>query len=192
MIFTRDERFSSVTVSSSGEDAVEKTKELKPDVILMDINLPGINGFEATKLIKQYSPDSKILGVSLHSEPAYARKMMQWGAMGYITKNSHREEMLTAIFEISEGKKYICDEIKTLLVQEQLIGEEINTGISSLSERELEIVKHITKGASSKEIAVTLNISVKTVEVHRYNILRKLKLKNAAALVNFANKYQAN
>jgi mannan endo-1,4-beta-mannosidase len=150
----------------------------------------GMNGIEATQLIRKFSPGSKILGVSLHTQPTYARKMIQKGAMGYVTKNSSREEMFKAIMEVQNGRKYICDEIKNILSEQVISGEDQQGGLNSLSQREIEIIAFIKKGHSSKEIADSLNISVKTVEVHRYNILKKLNLKNAAALVNFINNSQ--
>lgn len=189
-ILNTDPRFTVVAESGSGEEAVELAKNLRPMIVIMDINLPGMNGIEATQLIRKFSPGSKVLGVSLHTQPTYARKMMQKGAMGYVTKNSSREEMFKAIMEIQGGKKYICDEIKNILSEQVISGEDQNTGLNSLSQREIEIISYIKKGNSSKEIAEALNISVKTVEVHRYNILKKLNLKNAAALVNFINNSQ--
>jgi DNA-binding NarL/FixJ family response regulator len=190
-ILNTDPRFKVIAESGSGEDAVEMAKQLRPQIVIIDINLPGMNGIEATQLIRKYSPGSRILGVSLHTQPTYARKMIQKGAMGYVTKNSSREEMFKAILEIQAGRKYICEEIKNIL-SEQVIGggEDSQGGLNSLSQREIEIITFIKKGNSSKEIADTLNISVKTVEVHRYNILKKLNLKNAAALVNFINNSQ--
>jgi DNA-binding NarL/FixJ family response regulator len=189
-ILNSDERFKVVAECGSGEDAVEKARELHPDIVIMDINLPGINGIEATEQIKKISPGSKILGVSLHTQPTYARKMMQKGALGYVTKNSSREEMFKAIMEVNSGKKYVCDEIKNILSDQIISGDEEQTGLNALSQREIEIISFIRKGFSSKEIADQLDISVKTVEVHRYNILKKLNLKNAAALVNFINNSQ--
>lgn len=189
-ILNTDPRFNVVAESGSGEEAVELAKKLRPNIVIMDINLPGINGIEATQQIRKFSPGSKILGVSLHTQPTYARKMMQKGAMGYVTKNSSREEMFKAILEIQAGKKYICDEIKNILSEQVISGDDQQTGLNSLSQREIEIISYIKKGNSSKEIADQLNISVKTVEVHRYNILKKLNLKNAAALVNFINNSQ--
>jgi DNA-binding NarL/FixJ family response regulator len=174
----------------SAEDAIELAKQLRPHVVIMDINLPGMNGIEATSLIRKYAPTTKVLGVSLHTQPTYARKMIQKGAMGYVTKNSSREEMFRAIKEVHEGRKYICQEIKNILSEQMINGEEADGGINSLSARELEIIARIRKGDSSKEIAESLSISVKTVEVHRYNILHKLKLKNTAALINFINNSQ--
>jgi two-component system invasion response regulator UvrY len=189
-ILNTDARFSVVAECGSGEDAVERAKSLRPNIVIMDINLPGINGIEATQQIRKFSPGTRILGVSLHTQPTYARKMMQKGAMGYVTKNSSREEMFKAIMEIQAGKKYICDEIKNILSDQVISGDDPQTGLNSLSQREIEIISYIKKGFSSKEIADSLSISVKTVEVHRYNILKKLNLKNAAALVNFINNSQ--
>jgi two-component system invasion response regulator UvrY len=189
-ILNTDPRFTVIAESGSGEEAIELSQKLRPNIVIMDINLPGINGIEATQQIRKFSPASKILGVSLHTQPTYARKMIQKGAMGYVTKNSSKEEMFKAITEIHAGKKYICEEIKNILSDQVISGEEQNTGLNSLSQREIEVISYIKKGDSSKEIAETLNISVKTVEVHRYNVLKKLNLKNAAALVNFINNSQ--
>jgi DNA-binding NarL/FixJ family response regulator len=109
------------------------------------------------------------------------------GAMGYVTKNSSKDEMITAIVEVNNGKKYVCEEVKNILAQQELEDEAGLPDMNILSRRELEIVKLIKDGMSSKEIAIRLDISLKTVEVHRYNILKKLNLKNTASLVNFIN-----
>jgi len=123
----------------------------------------------------------------MHSQPAYAKKMLQVGAKGYVTKNSSKEEMFTAITEVFKGNKYVCDEIKTI-ISDQLLDENQDVpSINSLTEREIQIINHIREGLSSKEIANRLEISLKTVEVHRHNVLKKLKLKNSASLVNFIN-----
>jgi two-component system invasion response regulator UvrY len=189
-ILNTDERFSVVAECGSGEEAVELAKQLRPNIVIMDINLPGMNGIEATQLIRKFSPASRILGVSLHTQPTYARKMIQKGAMGYVTKNSSREEMFKAIIEIQAGRRYICEEIKNILSEQVINGEDQQSGLNALSQREIEIINFIKKGFSSKEIAENLDISVKTVEVHRYNILKKLNLKNSAALVNYINNSQ--
>ena len=153
----------------------------------MDINMTPVNGFEATKLVRKFSPGSKIIGISMHSMPAYARRMLQIGAMGYVTKNSSKDELINSIVEVYGGKKYICEEVKNILAQQELEDEGGTPDMNVLSRRELDIVQLIKEGLSSKEIAIRLDISLKTVEVHRYNILKKLSLKNTAALVNFIN-----
>ena len=191
IIFSNDSRFNLVGVTGTGEEAVNIAKQFRPDIIIMDINLPGINGIDATQQIKKYSPSSKVLAVSFHNEPEFAREIIQKGAMGYLTKNSSQEELFKAIEEILQGRKYVCREIKGILTERMFASEE-EAGLNSLSKRELEIIESVKKGCSSKEIALALNISTKTVEVHRYNILGKLNLPNSAALVNYANKYQCH
>lgn len=186
-ILNSDPRFQVVAECGDSEEAVELTKQKRPHIVLMDINMSPISGFEATEKIRKVSPGTKIIGVSMHSQPAYAKKMLQVGAKGYVTKNSSREEMFKAIMEVFRGNKYVCDEIKTI-ISEQLLDENQDTpSINALTEREIQIINHIREGLSSKEIASKLDISLKTVEVHRHNILKKLKLKNSASLVNFIN-----
>lgn len=186
-ILNSDSRFLVVGETSSGEEAIEIAREKKPRIVLMDVNMSPVNGFDATKQIHKTSPDSKIIAVSMHTMPAYAKRMLQLGAMGYVTKNSSKEEMITAIVEVNNGKKYICHEVKTILAEQELDENPDTADMNNLSRRELDIIKLIKEGLSSKEIALQLDISLKTVEVHRYNILKKLKLKNTAALVNFIN-----
>jgi DNA-binding NarL/FixJ family response regulator len=186
-ILNSDPRFNVVAEANSGEEAIELAREKRPQIVLMDVNMTPVNGFDATKQIHKVSPDSKIIGVSMHSMPAYAKRMLQLGAMGYVTKNSSRQEMVNAIVEVNNGKKYICEEVKNILAQQELDEDSDVADMNSLSRREIDIVKLLKEGLSSKEIAQELEISLKTVEVHRYNILKKLKLKNTAALVNFIN-----
>jgi DNA-binding NarL/FixJ family response regulator len=186
-ILNSDDRFEVVAECGDAEQAVELAKELSPNIVLMDINMPPFNGFEATEQIRKVSPESKVIGVSMHSQPAYAKKMLQVGARGYVTKNSSKEEMFNAITEVYSGNKYVCDEIKTIISDQLLDDNQDVPSVNSLTEREMQIIHHIREGHSSKEIATHLDISLKTVEVHRHNILKKLKLKNSASLVNFIN-----
>jgi DNA-binding NarL/FixJ family response regulator len=186
-ILNSDPRFLVVGETSNATDAIEIAREKKPRIVLMDINMTPVNGFDATKMVRKFSPGSKVIGISMHSMPAYAKRMLQVGAMGYVTKNSSRDELLEAIIEVHEGKKYICAEVKNILAQQELEDETAGPDMNQLSRREIDVIQHIKEGLSSREIAEKLDISLKTVEVHRYNILRKLKLKNTAALVNFIN-----
>jgi len=186
-ILNRDTRFEVIGEKSNGAEAIEFAKENKPDIVLMDVNMIPMSGFDAAKQIRKVSPQSKIIGVSMHTMPVYAKKMMQLGAMGYITKNSSKDEMIHAINEVYAGNKYICEEVKNILVKQEMEGNTGKPDMNVLSRRELDIVELIRDGLSSKEIAMKLDISLKTVEVHRYNILKKLNLKNSAALVNFIN-----
>ena len=183
----KNENFDVVAECGDGERAIELARDKRPDVVLLDINMAPMSGFDVLKMIRKYSPSSKIIGVSMHSQPAYAKKMLQMDARGYVTKNSSKEEMIKAILEVNHGNKYICDEIKNIISEQLLDEKEDSPNINALTEREMQIINFIKEGLSSKEIATSLNISLKTVEVHRHNILKKLKLKNSASLVNFIN-----
>jgi DNA-binding NarL/FixJ family response regulator len=165
-------------------EAIGMVASLRPEIIILDINLPGISGIEAVPLLLRSCPNSKILGVSMHTQPAYARKMIKDGAMGYVCKSSSSKELFKALEEIRDGRKYLCHGTKEMLAK-QIMGDEEGKNVGILSGRELEIIRFIKKGFSSKQIAKELFIAVKTVEVHRYNILKKLNLRNTAALVNF-------
>lgn len=186
-ILNSDPRFTVIGETSSGEEAIEIASKKKPNIILMDVNMSPLNGFDATKQIHKISPDSRIIAVSMHTMPAYAKRMLQLGAMGYVTKNSSKEEMITAIVEVNKGNRYICDEVKAILADQELDEKADKGDLNDLSRRELDIIKLIKEGLSSREIALQLDISLKTVEVHRYNVLKKLKLKNTASLVNYIN-----
>ena len=188
-IFNRDDRFQVIAECATGEEAIEISRELRPDVVIMDINLPGMSGLEATLQIRKFSPGSKIIAVSMHTQPSYAKAIIRNGASGYVTKTSSREEMIKAIIEVYAGHKYICDEIKNILSDSLMNDEDQNNGVKSLSQREIQVISQIKNGASSKEIASELHLSVKTIEVHRYNILKKLNLKNSASLVNFTSNH---
>lgn len=185
-ILNNDNRFSVTDQCASGEEAVLIAKEKRPDIILMDINMSEMNGMDATEQIRKFAPTSKVVAVSMHNQPVYVKKIMKLGARGYITKNSPVDELLNAIVEVYNGNKYICEEMRQIF-SEQALAENEKNGLNSLSEREIEIIQLIKSGHSSKEIAAKLEISLKTVEVHRHNILKKLNLKNTAALVNFIN-----
>jgi two-component system, NarL family, invasion response regulator UvrY len=183
----RNENFEVIAEAGDGERAIEIARDKRPQIVLLDINMAPINGFDVLKSIRKLSPGSKVIAVSMHSQPAYAKKMLRLGAKGYVTKNSPRQEMIDAMMEVNRGNVYICQEVKNIL-SDQMLGEEDNTaGLNQLSEREIEVINQIRDGLSSKEIADRLGISIKTVEVHRHNILKKLKVKNTASLINYIN-----
>ena len=186
-VLNSDPRFQVIAETSDGEKAVELARQMQPHIVLLDISLRNMSGIEAAALIRNHSPRSKILGVSMHTGPAYVRNMIQKGARGYITKNSGIDEMFKAIMEIHEGREYICEEIKNILSEIMISGKTNRKEINSLSQREIEIIGHIKNGQSSKEIASVLNISPRTIEVHRHNIMKKLQLKNVASLINYVN-----
>ncbi len=189
-MLNHDWRFRVIAETGNGNEAIELAQEHQPNIVLLDIQLEGMSGIESIPLIRQYSPGSKIIGVSMHTQPEFVRRMMQAGAVGYLTKSSRSDEMFKAIIEVHEGKQYICDEIRNIHGEVADRGPAEIKGITSLSKREIEVIGHIKNGYSSKEIAGILKLSTKTIEVHRYNILKKLNVKNVAALVNYFNKFQ--
>lgn len=176
-------------VGKSGgfDEAIDLIKLKRPDIVLLDINLPNASGLDAVPLIRKFSPGTRIIAVSMHSQPAYAKKMLQMGAKGYVTKNSSHEEMFTAIDTVMAGKTYVCMEIKNIISEQAMQDEPSGPTTNELSLREIEIIKLLKEGLSSKEIASRLQISARTAEVHRHNILKKLGLKNTASLISFIN-----
>lgn len=187
-ILNSDPRFRVIGSTAKADEALAIAKVKHPKVVLMDLNMSPVSGFDLTKLMRKHSPDSKIIGVSMHSMPVYAKKMLHMGAMGYVTKNSSKEEMVTAIVSVAKGDKYVCDEVKNILARQELDDSEPGMNdMNALTQREVDVVQLIKEGLSSRQIAEKLALSLKTVEVHRYNILKKLKLKNTATLVNYIN-----
>ena len=183
----RDEKFEVIAEVGDGQKAIEIARDKRPNIVLLDINMTPLNGFDVLKMIRKLSPGSKVIAVSMHSQPAYAKKMLRLGARGYVTKNSPRQEMVDAIMDAYNGNTYICQEVKNILSDQMLGEDEAAVGLNQLSEREIEVINQIRDGLSSKEIADRLGISIKTVEVHRHNILKKLKVKNTASLINYIN-----
>lgn len=183
----RNENFEVIAEVGDGQKAIDIARDKRPSIILLDINMSPLNGFDVLKMVRKQSPGSKVIAVSMHSQPAYAKKMLRMGAKGYVTKNSPRQEMLDAIMDVHKGNTYICQEVKNILSDQMLSEEDNAAGLNQLSEREIEVINQIRDGLSSKEIADRLAISIKTVEVHRHNILKKLKVKNTASLINYIN-----
>lgn len=185
-LLNADTRFTVLDIVSDPQDALDRIKEHRPQVLLCDINMQPLDGQEITRQTRLLSPATRIIGVSMYCVPAFASKMFKAGASGYVTKNSSVEEFQEAILEVVEGKKYICKDIRELLAETALIDTEDRPATGKLTRKEVDVIREIREGLSSKEIASKLKVALKTVEVHRYNIMKKLKLRNTAALVNFA------
>jgi DNA-binding NarL/FixJ family response regulator len=184
-LINSDERFSVVGICNDTSDkSIESVKTKRPDVVIMDINIQPTSGIEATKLVKKGSPGTKVIGVSMHNQPSFAKRMLKNGALGYVTKSSNKSEMFEAIETVVTGKIFVCKEIQENL-SKQVFEDDETPDISKLSEREVDVLKFIKDGLSSKEIADKLFLSSRTVEVHRSNILKKLNLKNTASLLKF-------
>jgi DNA-binding NarL/FixJ family response regulator len=169
------------------DNAIEMIKSKRPDIVILDINLEDKSGMDAVPLIRKFSPGTRIIAVSMINQPAYAKKILQLGAKGYVTKNSAIEEIMKAVEQVMKGNMYVCEEMKSILADQFIKPDTYEPGIKDLSFREIEIIKLMKKGLASKEIAVQLKIAIRTVEVHRHNILKKLKFKNTASLISSVN-----
>lgn len=183
-IINGDSRFTVVAQCSNGDEAIKMTQERHPEIAILDINMPT-SGIEAAAEIRKCSPATGIIALTMYAQPAYLRKLLKLGAKGYITKNSPQKELLEAIITVSKGKRYVCTEMRNIVV-DQIFEHDI-TGFNALSARELELIRHIQQGLSSRKIAIAMNISVQTVGTYRHKILKKLHLHSTIALVNFIN-----
>jgi DNA-binding NarL/FixJ family response regulator len=168
----------------------EKIEYLKPDIILMDISMPGISGIEATKILKESHPDIKALILSMHNTEEFILQSLKAGAKGYLQKNTSKKELLSAIQKIYEGEEYFSEDISKIIVKSMIKSSNSNTQskLDALSSREMELLKLVAEGKSNKDIADALFISIRTVESHKNHIMSKLELKNTVELIKFAIK----
>jgi DNA-binding NarL/FixJ family response regulator len=175
--------------AKDGKEATEKVKTLNPEVVLIDIGMPKMNGIEATRIIKKQQPEIKIIAVSMHSDRQFVKGVLEAGADGYLLKNCTYRQLIEAIKSVVEGKKYLSDDITEMVIKGYLDPEvEVAGNQDELSERELEILKLYAEGKSTREISEKLFISVKTVGTHKQHIYEKLDLKSNADMVKYAIK----
>jgi len=170
--------------AESGEVAVKLFQELKPDIIVMDITMPGIGGLEAIDRIMAKDKNTKILVLSAHEDSVHPKRVLNAGAMGYLTKRSAAEELIKAIKSIHQGKRYLDPNIAQQMAITQLSGE--TNPVEILSDREFEVFMALAKGKSTNEIADTLCLSPRTVGTHLYNIKQKLNANNSAEIALIA------
>ncbi|SHG77700.1 two component transcriptional regulator, LuxR family [Cognatiyoonia sediminum] len=165
---------------TDGKEAVEQVQALAPDVMLLDLNMPGINGLNATEMILEERPETRILILSMHDSPEYISTALSHGAKGYILKDVPTEEIRTAIDTVMAGGEYLCTGAKGSL------SPKIADGREPLTNREQTILLELAQGKSNKEVANSLGISVRTVETHRNNIKKKLGISSTAGLTRYA------
>ncbi|MGP8307604.1 response regulator [Vibrio sp. YIC-376] len=173
-----------IGTASNGVEAIEVAKHLHPDVILMDISMPIMNGIEATGIIKEELPDSRILMLTMHDNREYIMKVMQAGAVGYMLKEISAEKMVQAIKTVNQGSTYFCESVTQTLFTQDIVP--VTQRPNPLSRREEAVLKLVAQGHSSKKIATLLDISYRTVETHRHNIKHKLDLHSTAELAKYA------
>lgn len=181
--------FEVVGDAADGRSAVAMTEQLDPDVVVMDIAMPALNGIEAARQISAKLPRSAVVFVSMHSDEAYVLKALKCGARGYLLKDSAEQDLINAIVAVNEGKAFFSPAISKMLMEEyirQMQGREIEDSYDLLSNREREILQLLAECRSNKDIAALLNLSLYTVETHRSNILQKLNLHSQAELILYA------
>lgn len=171
--------------ASSGEDAVDMARSEKPDVVLMDVNMPGIGGMEATRKIAAVAPETKVIVVSVHASDPYPSRLMEAGAQGYLTKDCSGDEIVTAVRRVHAGERYLAAEIARKLADSLLSGGK-DTPLDQLSQRELQVMLMIIQGHSVQSISDKLFLSPKTVSTYRHRLFQKLDVENDVGLARFA------
>ncbi len=173
----------------SGEQALKLARELQPDIVFMDIRMPGIGGLEATKRLLASNPKVKVIVISVFTDEIYPTQLLKAGAAGYITKSADRQEIQDALQTVIEDKVYISPAIAQQLVLKSLDSDQEGSPLASLSQRELQIAQMITSGHRANEVAAVLNISPKTINTYKYRIYDKLDVTNDVQLTLAAVKY---
>ena len=189
LILERVAGFVVVAEAKSGEDAIRYCRKDAPDIVLMDVNMPGIGGLEATKQIVRMSENTRVICLSMHTENPIPAKVMQMGASGFITKDAETEEMIRAIHKVAAGQKYVSPDIAQQIAIGKLDFNDANP-FEQLSDRELEITLMLVKGQRVPGIANSLNISAKTVNTYRYRMFEKLDISTDVELTHLALRYK--
>lgn len=169
----------------SGEEALEMVRRKRPDVVLMDVSMPGIGGMEATRKLTKTYPDLKVVVLTVHIDDPFPSRLLQAGAVGYLTKASSVDEMVQAIGDVAAGKRYICSEIAQSLALSMLPGGD-DSPFDALSQREMQILLMLTQGEKPKGIAEKLHLSPKTISTYRYRLYEKLGVRNDAEMTRMS------
>jgi DNA-binding NarL/FixJ family response regulator len=181
--------FEVVGEAANGGEAVERASEVRPDLVLMDVSMPGLSSFEATRQIRKARPDTKVLFLTMYEDEDYLVEAMQAGAGGYVLKDSPADQLVGAIRDVCRGGSYLSPRMLSQLVDDfrsRIRTTERTPRFATLTAREREVLKFLAEGKSVKEIACDLDLSVKTVEAHKFNLMRKLDIHNKAQLVQYA------
>jgi two-component system nitrate/nitrite response regulator NarL len=172
--------------AADGDEALRKARELSPDVVLMDINMPGMNGLDVTEILRKEAPNMKVLILSVHSNKEYIFRVIQAGAHGYVSKEAPPEEVVSAIESVYNGEPHFSEDIARAALSEFVSSGGKKEPFAQLTTREREVLVLIAEGQSNKEIADRLNIGVRTIETHRERIMRRLNIHSVAGLTKYA------
>jgi two-component system invasion response regulator UvrY len=176
------EDFAVVAEAESGEQARELARAQDFDVILMDLNMPGIGGLEATRRLLVAKPDARIIGLSMYVEGPYPAKFMEIGGAGYLSKNTDATEVITAIRRVHGGDYYISDDVAQRIAASELLPAHTASGMNDLTRREIQVLHHLSEGSDVDEIAARLSLSPKTIGYHRRRLLQKFGVHNDVQL----------
>ena len=170
--------------AGNGREAVTMTEQLKPDVVVMDVAMPELNGIEATRRIAESQPHTKVLALSMHKDSVYVREILRAGARGYLLKDSIDVDLLAAVRAVAKGEGYLSPAVSDTVLSDYR--KHVTDPLDLLSSREREVLQLIAEGKTNKDIATLLNLSVYTVDAHRGRIMEKLNLHSTSELVRFA------
>lgn len=184
LILEAQEDLEVVGEAGSGREAVDMAKTLRPDVVVMDVTMPELNGIESTRRIREAEPMVRVLALSVHRDAVYVREIVRAGAEGYILKESADSELIAAVRAVAQGNSYLSPEVAGAVLKDYR--KHATNPLDLLSSREREILQQIAEGKTNKEIATLLNLSVYTVDGHRTRIMEKLGLHSVGELVRFA------
>jgi DNA-binding NarL/FixJ family response regulator len=178
-----------VAEATTGRDAVEQSRRLRPDVVVMDLSLPELNGLDATRQILKDAPDIEVLVLTMHHSEELAREVLQAGARGYVLKSDADDNLIAAVDMLRQHKPFLTSTVTEFVLDDYVRRGDSSTedvAPSAVTAREREIIQLVAEGRSNKEVAAALGVSVKTVEAHRANIMRKLRLRSVSDLVRYA------
>jgi two-component system response regulator NreC len=188
VLIEKEEGFVLAGEAENGLQAVEQCRHLQPDVLVIDVTMPELNGIEATRQIVRLLPSTKVIALSVHSDRRFVSEMLKAGAKGYLPKHCAFHELATAIHEVSKGHTYISPKIAGVLVEDYVrnLPVDSTSAYETLAPRERAVLQLISEGRSTKEIANTMHLSIKTIDWYRHEIMTKLNIDNVAGLVKFA------
>jgi two-component system, NarL family, response regulator NreC len=170
--------------AGNGREAVELAQKLKPDVVVMDVTMPELNGIEATRRLIELSPRTRVLALSMHKDAVYVREILRAGARGYLLKDSADSDLLAAVRAVAKGEGYLSPGVSDAVLSDYR--RHVTDPLDLLTSREREVLQMIAEGKTNKEIATSLNLSVYTIEAHRGRLMEKLNLHSTGELVRFA------
>jgi len=190
-LFQSAQDFLVVGEASSGEEVSRLVEELKPEVVIVDISMPRVNGIEATPLVKKRNPRTKVLILTMYDNEEYVHQMVRVGADGYVLKNADKKGLFAAVRAVAAGERFFSPEVSELIIEEFVKrARESTDGSESkqlpLTKREMEILRYIAQGLTNKRIAEEIFLSVRTVNTHRDNLMQKLNIHDTAGLVRYA------